>query len=131
LDADVAQCAQLGKLKMIRKIIFLLFCVFVVSGCTTNKGGYKSEHAVESRLLGMSKDDVLIDLGPPTKKTVIDLKVQSWRYESEVGGLTGGECTLALLLNDGVVTKAKLSANDLSWVSFPLGSCTKIIQTLR
>jgi hypothetical protein len=63
--------------------------------------------------------------------TVIDDKRESWRYESEVGGLTGGECTLSLVLEGGKVVKAKLSANDLSWISFPLGSCTKIIQTLR
>lgn len=79
----------------------------------------------------MSKEEVSIDLGPPNKKTVIDDKRESWRYESEVGGLTGGECILSLVLEQDKVVQAKLSANDLSWVSFPLGSCTKIIQTLR
>ena len=84
----------MGGLKMLKKVFCLSLLAFVISGCTTNKGGYKTEQAVENRLLGMSRADVLIDLGPPTKKTVIDSKVQSWRYESEVGGLTGGECTL-------------------------------------
>jgi len=72
-----------------------------------------------------------VDLGPPTKKAILEGNRESWRYESEVGGLAGGECTLSVLFLDDKVTQAKLSANDLSWVSFPLGSCTKIIQTLR
>lgn len=113
------------------KIIFYFVLVFSLLGCATNKGGYRTEGSVEKQLLTMNKEEILIDLGPPTKKTVIDGKRESWRYESEVGGLTGGECTLSLLFEGEKVVKAKLSANDLSWVSFPLGSCTKIIQTLR
>jgi len=79
----------------------------------------------------MTKDEVLIDLGPPHKKAKIDDARESWRYESEVGGLAGGECTLSILFKGEKVEQAKLSANDLSWVSFPLASCSKIIQTLR
>ena len=108
-------------------ILFLL----LLFGCATNKGGYKTEQSVENQLMKMTKEEVLVDLGPPTKKTTLDGNKESWRYESEVGGLTGGECTLSLLFLGETVSQAKLSANDLSWVSYPLGSCTKIIQTLR
>jgi hypothetical protein len=110
--------------------LIFLYTVFIV-GCASNKGGYKTESAVEQQLMAMSKDEVLIDLGPPHKKVKVDEERESWRYESEVGGLTGGECTLSILFKENKVAQAKLSANDLSWVSFPLASCSKIIQTLR
>lgn len=111
--------------------IILIILMITMYGCASNKKGYRTESAVEQRLMTMSKDEVLIDLGPPHKKAKIDDQRESWRYESEVGGLTGGECTLSILFNDKKVSQAKLSANDLSWVSFPLASCSKIIQTLR
>lgn len=108
-----------------------LFLVFLLAGCASNKVGYRTEAAVEQKLMTMNKEQVLIDLGPPHKKTVVDSERESWRYESEVGGLAGGECTLSILFKGEKVAQAKLSANDLSWVSFPLASCSKIIQTLR
>ncbi|CAH1581944.1 hypothetical protein [Vibrio owensii] len=114
-----------------KKKLLLLSSILLVSACTSNKGGYTTESQVEQQLLTMNKEEVLIDLGPPHKTVAIDEARQSWRYESEVGGLTGGECTLSIVLTGEQVTQAKLSANDLSWVSFPLNSCSKIIQTLR
>ena len=113
-----------------KSILIILLAIFIY-GCASNKAGYRTESAVEKTLLTMSKDQVLIDLGPPHKKTKIDEQRESWRYESEVGGLAGGECTLSVLFKGETVIQAKLSANDLSWVSFPLASCSKIIQTLR
>jgi len=108
--------------------IFLMLCM---CGCASNKKGYRTESSVEQRLMTMNKDEILIDLGPPHKIVKINEHQESWRYESEVGGLTGGECTLSILLNGEKVSQAKLSTNDLSWVSFPLASCSRIIQTLR
>jgi len=113
------------------RILLSIILASLVLGCATNKGGYRTEQSVELQIMKMTKEEVLVDLGPPTKKTTLDADKESWRYESEVGGLTGGECTLSLLFQKEKVIQAKLSANDLSWVSFPLGSCTKIIQTLR
>jgi hypothetical protein len=113
------------------KSIILIISLCTLVSCATNKGGYSREIAVENQLVKMTKEEVLIDLGPPDKKATIDEERESWRYQSEVGGLTGGECTLSILFYGERVHEAKLSANDLSWVSFPLGSCTKIIQTLR
>ncbi len=113
------------------RFIFPIIFVSLLLGCATNKGGYKTERAVEDQLMKMTKEEVLVDLGPPLKKTTLEGNRESWRYESEVGGLTGGECTLSILFSEEKVNQAKLSANDLSWLAFPLGSCTKIIQTLR
>ena len=113
------------------KLTLCLISATLILGCSTNKGGYKTEESVERKILSMSKDQILLDLGPPTKKVDFSNGSESYRYESEVGGLTGGECTLTILFDGNRVTQAKLSANDLSWISFPLGSCTKIIQTLR
>ncbi|MDH5800346.1 MAG: hypothetical protein OEZ68_06025 [Gammaproteobacteria bacterium] len=113
------------------KFMFVISLTILMVGCASNKGGYRTESAVEQKLMTMNKDEVLIDLGPPHKKVKIDEERESWRYESEVGGLAGGECTLSILFKGEKVAQAKLSANDLSWVSFPLASCSKIIQTLR
>jgi hypothetical protein len=115
------------------KIYTVLISVvaLLLLGCATNKSGYKTEAAVENRLYQMNKTDVLTDLGPPNTKADLGQGKEAWRYSSEVGGLTGGECTLSIVFDGNKVSSAKLSANDLSWVSFPLGSCTKIIQTLR
>ena len=109
----------------------LVAAAMAISGCASNKGGYRTEAAVERKLLTMTREDVLIDLGEPASKSKLSNGAEAWRYNSEVGGLTGGECTLSLVLSGERVTQAKLSANDLSWVSWPLGSCSKIIQTLR
>ena len=114
----------------VKKMVLALLVLFVI-GCATNKQGYRTEEAVENQLIGMTKTEVLIDLGPPHKKAEIDENIETWRYQAEVGGLTGGECTLSIVFEENTVSQAKLSANDLSWVSFPLGSCTPIIQTLR
>ncbi len=111
-------------------LIILILCL-AVFGCATNKGGYRTEAAVEKQIYTMTKEEVLIDLGPPAKKVDLGEGRESFRYESEVGGLTGGECTLTVVFQGDKPINAKLSANDLSWVSWPLGSCTKIIQTLR
>ena len=105
-----------------KKQTLAIVMIFVV-GCATNKQGYKTEEAVENQLIGMTKTEVLIDLGPPHKKAVIDESIESWRYQAEVGGLSGGECTLSIVFEGDIVSQAKLSANDLSWVSFPLGAC--------
>ena len=113
------------------RIILTIIFASLILGCATNKGGYRTEQSVELQVLKMTKEEILIDLGPPTKKTTLGADKESWRYESEVVGLTGGECTLSLLFQKENVIQAKLSANDFSWVSFPLGSCTKIIQTQR
>jgi hypothetical protein len=113
------------------KNLTLAMLMIFITGCATNKQGYRTEEAVENQLIGMTKTEVLIDLGPPHKKAVLDENIESWRYQAEVGGLTGGECTLSIVIEGDTVSQAKLSANDLSWVSFPLGSCTPIIQTLR
>ncbi len=113
------------------RYILLIFLTIFINACASNKAGYRTESAVEKTLMKMNKEQVLIDLGPPHKKAEIDKLRESWRYESEVGGLTGGECTLSILFKGEKVIQAKLSANDLSWLSFPLASCSKIIQTLR
>ncbi|NOR51165.1 MAG: hypothetical protein GQ470_00960 [Gammaproteobacteria bacterium] len=113
------------------RTLTILLALFVLYGCATNKAGYRKESTVEQQSLDMTKEEVLIDLGPPTKKIELSGNRESWRYESEVSGLSGGECTLSILFNGENVKQAILSANDLFWISFPLGSCTKIIQTLR
>lgn len=113
------------------KILAILLAIFTLYGCATNKAGYREENSVEQQLMSMTKEEVLIDLGPPKEKTALPENRESWRYESEVSGSIGGVCTLSILFKGEEVKQAILSANDFAWISFPLGSCTKIIQTLR
>lgn len=115
----------------LRKISTTAVLALSLASCASNKGGYKTEADVERRVLRMTREEVLVDLGPPTKQAALEGGRESWRYESQVSGLTGGECTLSLVVDTKRVVQAKLSANDRSWVAYPLGSCTKIIQTLR
>lgn len=79
----------------------------------------------------MTKEEVLVDLGLPDQRIDLGNGKESFRYESQVGGVTGGDCTLSISFQGEEPTRATLSANDFSWVSFPLGSCAKILQTLR
>ena len=115
---------------MLCKLLLFILTLSLFS-CATNKGGFRTEEDVELQIFRMTMDEILADLGNPDDKVVLSNGNESWRYESEVGGLTGGECTLTILFSGETVKDVKLSANDLSWVSWPLGSCTKIIQTLK
>ena len=54
------------------KISVCLLAVIIVCGCATNKGGYRTESDVEGQLMKMSKEEILIDLGPPMKKAVLE-----------------------------------------------------------
>ena len=112
------------------KKLVILLVMFTVYGCASNKAGYRQETSVEQQILEMTKEQVLIDLGQPDETVVLNGNRESWRYESEVGGMTGGECTLSILFNGDLVKQAILSSND-TWLLSPLGSCTRIIQTLR
>ena len=115
------------------KNLAILFAL-VLSGCAwqvSNKGGYKTEAEVELRIIQMTKDEVLADLGPPKTRVKLSDGSESFRYESEVGGLTGGECTLSILFDGEKPKTVKLNARDISWISFPLGSCALILGTLR
>ncbi len=113
------------------KLFSYALVMALIVGCASNKSGYKTEVEVESKLYSMNRTEVMMDLPPPTSKTDLGNGQESWMWQSEVGGLTGGECTLLVVFHGAKVVNVKLSANDLSWVAYPLGSCTKIIQTLR
>lgn len=104
--------------------------ILLLAGCASNNG-YQTESAVEQRILGMSKAQILLDLGSPTKKTLLDNSAESYKYESEVGGLTGGVCTLTVLFEANKPTQAKLVSADLPLVPISKGSCSKVIQSLR
>ena len=104
--------------------------MLVLAGCATNNS-YQTESAVEQRIVGMSKAQILMDLGPPTKKTSLGNGAESYKYDSEVGGLTGGVCTLTVVFEANKPTQAKLVSADLPLVPISKGSCSKIIEALR
>ncbi len=105
--------------------------ILFVSACATNKGGYTDTSDVERRLRGMTEAEVVAKMGAPTESVKLSDGSFSWSYRDEIGGLTGGECTINLVLKDAVVTAATVYARDRSFVSFPLGSCKNLIGNLN
>ena len=118
-------------MKMKMGLCLAVWAALVITGCATSNNSYQSESAVEQRVLGMSKAQILLDLGPPTKKTRLDNGAESYKYESEVGGLTGGVCTLTIVFEANKPTQAKLVSADMPLVPISKGSCSKIVQALR
>lgn len=120
---EIAGCGQLRT---------LLVCTIAatVVGCATNAGGYRTEETVSARLMEMSESEVAMRMGAPTDKTVLSDGKVLWSYRDDAEGLTGGECTVSMVIEGGEVVSANVVARDRSFVSFPMGSCQNLIGNL-
>lgn len=110
--------------------VIAVLSIFFVSACATNSGGYTNTSDLERRLRGMSEAEIVAKMGAPTETVQLSDGGSSWSYRDDIGGITGGECTINLVLKDAVVTAATVYARDNSFVSFPLGSCKNLIGNL-
>lgn len=110
--------------------ILLVFITIVISSCASNRGGYTKSSDVERRLNQLTEADVATKLGAPTDKAKLDDGGSVWTYRDKSEGLTGGECTVSLVIKQGHVVSSTVTARDRSWVSFPLGSCENILSNL-
>ena len=115
------------------KKYYLLFSITVlgVASCATNPGGYKTEGAVEQRLVGMSEAQIATQLGAPTQRVQLTGGGEAWTYRDKAEGLKGGECTVGVVIKRDRVTSASVTARDRSFLSFPLGSCQNLLGNLR
>lgn len=104
--------------------------VLALCGCASNAGGYTDATQVEQRLVGMSEAQVIQTLGAPENQVILSDR-KAWTYSDEIKALTGGSCRVSLTIKDGFVESAIVNAADLSWASFPLGSCRNILRHLR
>lgn len=104
--------------------------LLVLSSCATNRGGFKSEDEIVNRLVGMSITELVQKLGAPTETIDMGDAGRSMSYRGTTEGLTGGQCSISVVVQGGIVTSANAFANDRSWISFPMGSCASIIQNL-
>jgi len=100
-------------------------------GCASNPGGYKSEESVERKLMSLTEQEVVLNLGAPSKQVTTSSGAVAWTYRDEANGLTGGKCTISLVIKKGKVLSASVTAKDRSWVSFPLGSCENILGNFK
>lgn len=113
-----------------RTFLTIFLAGFVV-GCATNQGGYTKPEEVASRLKQLSEAEVAMMLGAPTEKVALSDGSQTWTYRDDSEGLTGGECTVSIIIKDSKVIKAMVTARDKSWLSYPLGSCQNILANLN
>ena len=114
---------------MYRIFGFIGGCIILI-GCASNPGGYKSEGAVEHRLTGMSEAQIATKLGAPTQRVRLSSGGESWTYRDTAGCLKGGDCTVGLVIKNGIVQSASVTARDRSFLSFPLGSCQNLLCNL-
>ena len=110
-------------------LLFILLAI-ILSSCASNKGGYTKPSDVESRLNQLTEAEAAMRLGAPTEKVDLSDGGAVWTYRDKSSGLTGGECTVSLVIKEGHVASSSVTARDRSWVSYPLGSCVNILSNL-
>ncbi len=107
--------------------ILLIFPYFVfLQSCATNPGRYKTEESAEARLMQLTEAEIAIKLGAPTERVITSDGGEVWTYRDKAESLTGGECTVSVVIKNGRVITASVTAKDRSWLSYPLGSCKNI-----
>ena len=114
-----------------RALTSIIMSALMLAGCATNQGGYTKPDQVVNRLKQLSEPEVAMMLGAPTEKVELSDGSQTWTYRDDSEGLTGGECTISLVIKAAKVTNAMVTARDKSWVSYPLGSCQNILAHLK
>lgn len=111
------------------RILIVMF-VLLLAACASNRGGYTEAKSVENRLNQLSESELAMKLGAPTEKVQLTDGSMVWTYRDKSEGLTGGECTISVVMKNGRVMSSTVTARDRSWVSYPLGSCVNIIANL-
>ncbi|MCH8347229.1 MAG: hypothetical protein IH901_01840 [Proteobacteria bacterium] len=106
--------------------LIFLFPVFLAS-CASNDAGIKKESQLERYLVGFSQEELVAYLGAPTQDQTLSNGKQVWTYRDDAEGLTGGECTLTLIFNNGITENVTVLSRDWSPLSFPMGGCQNII----
>ena len=113
------------------RLLFVFTLIIIVSGCATNQGGYTKSVDVINRLKQMSEAEVAMLLGAPTEDVELSDGSKTWTYRDDAKGITGGECTVSVMLKNSQVVNAMVAARDISWISYPLGSCRNILANLN
>ena len=103
--------------------------IFTLNGCiATNDGGYRHSSEVEARLMQMSETEVASLLGAPTSEATLSNGTKVWTYRSEDETITGGMCTVTVVLSNGRATEVTVLSRDRSPISAPLGGCQQVLQ---
>ena len=110
--------------------LFIILLAATLSSCATNRGGYTNSSDVVNRLNQLTETEVAMKLGAPTEKADLSDGGSVWTYRDKVKGVTGGECTVSVVIKNGHVISSTITARDRSRVSFPLGSCVNILSNL-
>lgn len=104
--------------------------VLFLPACASNKGGYTKANNVENRLNQLSAPEVAIKLGAPSGNVQLTDGSTVWTYRDNPEGLSGGQCTISVVIKNDRVISSTVTASDRSWVAYPLGSCVNLIANL-
>jgi len=102
----------------------------LLTGCSTNQGGYTKSADVERRLMQLSDVELVNKLGAPTDELQVNANSKVWTYRSDDDFINGGKCTVSVTVTGGEIVSASVNSQDRSWISFPLGACASIIGNL-
>jgi hypothetical protein len=119
-------------MNLVRKCYGVLFLptLLIFAGCATNAGGYTNTSEVQTRLQGITKEELAITLGAPTESIKVSDKLEVWTYRTGSVSLTGGQCVISVSLKNDAVVATKINKTDYSPLAAPLGSCSSIIGNL-
>lgn len=92
------------------KSLLLILFFLCVAACSSNRGAYKTEKEIENRLVGMTELNLATRIGSPTERNKLSDGTDVWTYRDDAEGLTGGECTVTLVLQEGVAISASVVA---------------------
>ena len=115
-------------------VFFVIISLLFINACSTNAGGYRTASAVEARLMGMTKSEIVSVFGVPTKTIKLDENTEVWSWRSNSTSewqLVGGACDINVVFNGEDVAKTTINKTDHSPLAAPLGSCSQIIGNLK
>lgn len=116
------------RIKNLGSAFLLLGFIAVLQGCATNSAGFKRASDLEAVLYDMDKPEIEKRLGLPHQSKQLAENRESWIYHSKNSKLDGGSCTITILFEGKQVSIAQVKNDDISFFTFPMGSCKPLIK---
>jgi len=87
---------------MIFKAVIASVMLLAVAGCTSGRGASANE--AQSRMIGMSKEQILKCMGPPSSSYVVGSSTEVWAYKSAAQNAgTAPACVVNVMMQDAQV----------------------------
>ncbi len=110
-----------------KKLLLLQFIVLLLSSCA-HQGQHARATPIEGRLNQLTEKEASAMLGEPAEKVSLTPGVSVWTYR---GKAEGGECTVSLVVSDGIVSSSKVLSKGLSLKSYMYGACANLLSGLQ